>query len=196
MKGRKNTHHLKYFLGLLPLIFFISLSLYLFFLSSPERVVDLIGVKNAYALIFILAFLGGLTTFSGVPYHLVLITLAMGDLNPWLLGISAAVGVMLGDTTSYYAGYAGGAVMPKAAQNIFQQWYTYVGKHPKLLPVFCLLYGSLVPLSNDFITISAGIARYPFWRVMIPLAAGNIIFNVSLAYLSSGAYKFLYDTLF
>ena len=60
---------LKYLLGILPLLFFASLSFYLFAYSSPERIVDLIGVNNAYALLFILAFLGGLTTFSGVPYH-------------------------------------------------------------------------------------------------------------------------------
>ncbi|OGF67647.1 hypothetical protein A3B26_03385 [Candidatus Giovannonibacteria bacterium RIFCSPLOWO2_01_FULL_48_47] len=186
---------LKYLLGILPLLFFASLSFYLFAYSSPERIVDLIGVNNAYALLFILAFLGGLTTFSGVPYHLFLITLATGGLNPLFLGFSAAGGVMLGDSTSYYVGYRGGAIAPEGVQRIFQQIYSFNSTHPKILPLFCLLYGSFVPFSNDFITISAGIARYPFWRVMIPLGLGNAIFNVSLAYLSTRAYDFLSSLL-
>ena len=102
---------------------------------------------------------------------------------------------MLGDSTSYYVGYRGGAIAPEGVQRIFQQIYSFNSTHPKILPLFCLLYGSFVPFSNDFITISAGIARYPFWRVMIPLGLGNAIFNVSLAYLSTRAYDFLSSLL-
>lgn len=97
---------------------------------------------------------------------------------------------MIGDSTSYYVGYRGGAVVPEGVQRIFQQIYSSSLWYPKILPLFCLLYGALVPFSNDFITISAGIARYPFWRMMIPLGLGNAVFNVSLAYLSTSAYVF------
>lgn len=181
----------KYLLGLAPLLFFIGVSLYFFIYSSPDLIIEWVGVSNAYTLIFILAFLGGLTTFSGVPYHLALITLAAGGLNPFFLGLSAATGVMLGDSTSYYVGYHGGAIAPQGVQKNFQRLYAWSAGHPGVLPVFCLAYGALVPFSNDFITISAGIARYPFWRIMIPLGIGNIIFNMALAYLSLFAYEFL-----
>lgn len=196
MEDPENKKRYRYLSGFLPPLFFIIISLYLFFFSSPEYIVSFIGVQNAYMLIFILAFLGGLTTFSGIPYHLVLVTLATGGLNPLLLGFSAAIGVMLGDSTSYYVGYRGGVIIPHGVQKFFQQWYVYIAKYPKLLPLFCLVYGSLVPFSNDFITISAGIARYSFWRVMIPLGIGNVVFNVSLAYVSSGANAYLYSKFF
>ncbi|MBI2096770.1 MAG: hypothetical protein HYT40_01265 [Candidatus Sungbacteria bacterium] len=196
MNEWRNKKTLKYLLGITPPLFFVSLSLYLLIYSSPERIVGFIGVTNAYTLIFILAFLGGVTTFSGIPYHLVLITLATGGLNPLLLGFSAAGGVMLGDSTSYYVGYRGGAIVPQGVQKIFQQIYSFSSKYPKILPLFCFLYGSLVPFSNDFITISAGIARYPFWRVMLPLGLGNAVFNVSLAYLATYARDFLLGAFF
>jgi len=179
----------RYLWGLVPLVFFGSLSIYAFLYLSPERIIDFIGVNNAYALIFFLAFLGGLTTFSGVPYHLVLVAFAAGGMNPMLLGLSAAAGVMLGDSTSYYAGMRGGMVAPRAIRGIFEQIYSFSEKHPILLPLFCFLYGALVPFSNDFITISAGIARYSFRRVMIPLGLGNIVFNVALAWFAAGAYQ-------
>ncbi|MBU3956282.1 hypothetical protein KJ633_07460 [bacterium] len=147
-------------------------------------------------LIFILAFIGGLTTFSGVPYHLVLITLATGGLNPLLLGLATAFGVMLGDSTSYYIGYQGRIIIPDRLQKILQQVRYFGLKYPKILPLFFFLYGSLVPFSNDFIVISMGLSRYPFWRVMIPLGLGNLVFNISLAYLAVYAYAFLQGIFF
>ncbi|MBI2035738.1 MAG: hypothetical protein HYT12_03600 [Candidatus Liptonbacteria bacterium] len=192
----KSKKALRYLPGLILPLLFVGFTVYFFVFSTPERIIEMVGVNNAYMLIFVLAFLGGLTTFSGLPYHLLLITLATGGLKPSLLGISAAAGVMLGDSTSYYVGYHGGAIAPQGIQKFFKQAYFFSSRHQIMLPLFCLAYGSLVPFSNDFITISAGIARYPFWRVMIPLGIGNLIFNISLAYFSPNAYNFLFNTIF
>lgn len=167
-----------------------------FYYSSPEELILFIGVENAYALMFILALLGGLTTFSGIPYHAILIMLASGGLNPFFLGISAASGVMVGDTTSYYIGYRGGTFVPQGIQKILQKFCTFCLAHPKMLPIIFFLYGSFVPFSNDFIVISMGLARYPFWRVMVPLGLGNFVFNISLAYFALHAYDFIKNIFF
>lgn len=185
----------KRFLKHLPIIIFIIFIIgYSFFLlhSSPEKLITFIGIENAYLLILVLAFIGGLSTFSGVPYHLVLIALAAGGVNPLLLGLSASFGVMLGDSTSYFIGYHGSAIVPGGVQKFLQKVQSFFMKYPKLLPLFFFLYGSFVPFSNDFIVISMGLARYPFWRVMIPLGLGNVVFNVSLAFLAIHAYGFLH----
>ena len=188
---------LKYALRILLVVFFLGLSFYFLIYSSPNVLVGFIGTDNAYLLMFILAFFGGLTTFSGIPYHLILITLSLGGLNPFLLGFSTSIGVMLGDSTSYYVGYRGGAIISQRLQEgIFRYVNSFTRNYPKAFPVFCLLYGSFVPFSNDFITISAGLARYPFWRVMVPLAVGNMIFNVSLAYFAVYAYDLLQGIVF
>ena len=39
----------------------------------------------------------------------------------------------------------------------------------------------MIPIPNDVITVSMGLAHYPYWKVMLPLGLGNIIFNISLA---------------
>lgn len=187
---------IKYLPRILLILFFISISLFFFLYSSPERLITLIGVQNAYALIFILAFLGGMTTFTGIPYHLVLITLATGGLNPLLLGLSTAIGVMLGDSTSYYVGYQGSVIIPKTLQRILQRIRNFALKYPKILPLFFFLYGSISPFSNDFIVISMGLSQYPYWRVMVPLGLGNLVFNISLAYLSTQAYSLLKGIVF
>lgn len=172
------------------LLFFVGWSIF-FYYSSPEGIINFIGVENAYVLMFVLALLGGLTTFSGIPYHVILIMLASGGLNPLFLGISASSGVIAGDATSYFIGYNGRQIVPQKIQKNLQWFCAFCLARPKLLPVAFFLYGSLVPFSNDFIVISMGLARYPFWRVMIPLGLGNLVFNTSLAYLAIYAYGFL-----
>lgn len=191
MDNIKKKSWIRVLLSVTPFLFFASISIYFYLYSSPEQLVGWVGAGNSYFLIFVLALLGGLTTFSGVPYHLVLITLAIGGLDPLLLGISTAVGVILGDTTSYFIGYSGGEVMPSRLQKIVNRAYIYTDGYPKLLQVFFFLYGAFSPMSNDFIVISAGIAKYPFWKVMIPLAFGNLVFNITLAYFAISAYGLL-----
>ncbi len=182
--------NLFYLLRALLLLIFIGGTIF-FYYSSPDELISFIGVENAYTLMFTLAFLGGLTTFSGIPYHAILILLASGGLNPFVLGIYAAGGVMAGDATSYYIGYSGKILVPRPVQRILEKFCSFCLAQPKLLPLGFFLYGSLVPFSNDFIVISMGLAHYPFWKVMIPLGIGNIVFNVSLAYLAIYAYDFL-----
>lgn len=183
-----STRILKHLPKVVFVVFLLSFSL-LFYFSSPAKLISFIGVQNSYLLIFLLAFVGGLTTFSGVPYHLVLISLASGGSNPLLLGTATALGVMLGDSTSYLIGSQGREIIPPKIQIWLNKLYTYGSKYPKLMPLFFLAYGSLSPFSNDFIVISAGLVKYPYKKVMIPLALGNLIFNISLAYLAAYGYS-------
>ncbi len=179
-----------YMFALIPIILLVSFSLFFYYIS-PEGVIGMIGVENAYILMFILSLLGGLSTFSGVPYHVVLIALAVGGVNPFILGIVTAVGVMIGDSTSYYIGYQGRTLMSQRIQKVLEKLSYIKEKYPRLLPVIFLLYGSLLPFSNDVIVIPMGFLRYPFWRVIIPLGVGNIIFNIGLAVIAAYAYSYI-----
>jgi len=53
---------LKYLPRILLILFFIGCSFLLYY-SSPEKLIEFIGVENAYFFIFILALIGGITTF-------------------------------------------------------------------------------------------------------------------------------------
>lgn len=180
----------RYLLILLPIIFLFGFSI-TFYYVTPADIIGFIGVQNAYLLIFLLAFIGGLTTFSGVPYHLVLIALAAGGLNPFLLAISAATGVMLGDSTSYYLGHQGRLLTSGRVAYVLERLSRIKERYPRLLPWVFFLYGAIVPLSNDVITIPMGLLEYPFWRVMIPLGLGNIVFNIWIALLAAYGFSFL-----
>jgi len=183
--------YIKYLIGIAPLVFFVGLSFYLSLAYSPEIIVGLFGVKNAYALIFIMAIFSGLTTSNVIPYHVVLITLVAGGLNPYLAGSLAAIGVTLGDSTSYYIGFRSRAILPEHLNSWFESLYRLGTDHPRLFILICFLYGTIAPGPNDLITMPGGLAKLPFWRLIIPLALGNVVFDLSLALLAVHAFELL-----
>lgn len=178
------------FLFLLLLIGWIVLLQYL----SPTGVVEAIGVRNGYIVSFVTAFLGGLSIFTSVPYTFVVITLAVGGLNPILLGLSAGAGLILGDITLYLIGYHGRRVFSERVQvaffDPFRMWL-FKRNHRWAVPLAVFLYGAFIPFSNDIVVISFGLARYPFWKLMIPLGIGSVIFNTWVAFVGAYGVDFL-----
>lgn len=155
---------------------------YFLFRSPLTEIVGVFGALNGYAVAFIVAFLAGLSTFISIPYYLIVAVLAAGGLNPILLGITAGIGVMIGDSTSYFLGYRSNSIVPSRLSLVFKKFYEWLLARPSWLVYLLLfLYGILAPLPNDFVVIPLGAARYPYWRLFIPLGLGNIIFNVAVA---------------
>ena len=182
MKISKHIFHIAFILVFVSWTFFI-------YQFPPTELVKMTGLTNGYAIALALAFLGGLSTFVTIPYHLVVVTLGAGGLNPILLGLAAGVGVMLGDSTSYLIGYKGRDILPSHLQRIFQKLCGWCLTRPSwLVPVALFSYGAFVPFSNDFIVISMGPARFPYLRLRIPLGIGNIVFNMGAAFI--GAYGY------
>lgn len=169
---------------LLPFVGVVLLSILIFLYVDPDQIISTIGFKNAYGLMFVFAALGGLTTFNTVPYYSLLLLLAAAGLNPLLLGLASALGVMTGDSFSYLLGRQGSEAVPDAFRAFLERVRIFAKKHPRIFPFACFLYGSISPLSNDLITLPAGMAGIPYLYVMIPLAVGNIVFNVTLSYLA------------
>lgn len=151
---------------------------------SPIEIVENLGVTNGFAIAFITAFLAGVSTFTSVPYVFVVVTLGAGGLHPFFIGLVSAFGLFLGDSTSYLLGYYGHHVVPNGLQEELQKVHAWLmaRKRAWVIPIFIFLYGAFFPLSNDLVVISFGLARYPFWRAMIPLTLGSVVFNIMLAY--------------
>jgi membrane protein YqaA with SNARE-associated domain len=178
----------KKILPIIPLLFGFILTGFFLVYVSPDSLINYIGINNAYFLMFAVAALSGLSTFNSVPYYAILLVLANAGVNPFFLGTASALGVMSGDSFSYFIGRQGSAVIPKILRPVFRKINSWAVNFPRMFPLVCFVYGAICPLSNDFITISSGIAKIAFARVMIPLALGNIIFNITLAYLVQHAF--------
>lgn len=181
----------KIFLPLLPFFFLLITSACIYFYVDTDTLLEIIGTKNSYLMMFVIAFLGGLTTFNFIPYYSVIFLLVNAGLNPFLVGASSALGVMCGDTFSYFMGYSGGKAIPENYKYLLEKMATFAQKYPNLFIAVSFIYGSISPLSNDFITIPAGIVKIPYIKVMIPLALGNLVFNISLSYLILYAFDYV-----
>jgi membrane protein YqaA with SNARE-associated domain len=167
---------MKYFFLCLPVILTVGVLA----LVSPSEVITYVGTDNAYLLMFATALIGGLSFFVGVPYVAMLITLALGDLNPYILGIVTACGVLCGDSVAYFFATRLRRTT-SSTQNLIQKIDTLYETSPRYLPLLFLVYGAVSPFPNDLLTVSAGYAKYGFFKTMLPLFAGNVVFCIAIA---------------
>lgn len=188
MAPHRRTTRLKKLGLLIPLLVIVLVSITLLW-YSPDELLALIGVRNAYLVMFVLAMIGGMSTFTGVPYHFILMSFAAGGMSPLALGTITALGVMLGDSTSYLIGKHGGELLPKRFEKPLTKLAAFLSTRPRFVTPFLVLYGAFSPLSNDFIVISMGLIRYSYWKVIVPLTVGNIFYNVGLAYIGYYAFE-------
>lgn len=189
----------KKYLQILPiviLVVFVTTFSFLISTYSTDEILNFIGVDNAYLLMFLLAIVGGMSTFTGVPYHLVLITLGSSGLNPVLLGLATAAGVMIGDSTSYLIGKQSNQVLPEKLKKKLYKFANFLSQKPKLIAPFLFLYGTFSPFSNDFIVISMGFISYPYKKIIVPLSMGNILYNIGLASLGYYAIDSIHTLFF
>jgi len=154
-----------------------------------QTIINSVGTNNALVIMFVVAMVGGVTTFSGVPYELLLISLAYGGMNPLLLGVVTATGIMIGDSVSYVIGRQGGMLFSPRVHAFFIKISTFLEEHPRLVFPGLVLYGAFSPFSNDFIMIATGLSGYAYLRTIVPLWIGNIIYHTLMAYLGIYAYS-------
>ena len=153
-----------------------------------DTIIDKVGSDNAYVLMFALGMIGGFTTFTGIPYHFVLMSLAVGGLDPVALGVCTAVGVMLGDSTMFLIGKQVKDSLPPRVVATIDHFPEYLLKHPRFVTPALVAYGTVSPFSNDFVVASLSMGGYGYWRTILPLTVGNIFYNIALAYLGLYAY--------
>ncbi len=152
------------------------------FWIPPEQIVETLGMDNGYRVAFAAGALGGFSLFLTSPYYLVVATLAAGGLHPVLLGFAAGTGVFLGDSTSYLIGRKGFVVLPSRVQRAFTKLCDWCVHQPAWLTfVVLFVYGAFVPLPNDILVVTLGVAGYSYTKLMIPLGLGNIVLNIIAA---------------
>lgn len=100
-------------------------------------------------------------------------------LNPFLVGISAAIGSTIGEFSGYALGFGG-------RQIIKRKWKGWMKKTEKLIKSYgmflVLVLFAATPLPDDIPGILAGVVRYPIKKFFIASLIGKLILNLILAY--------------
>jgi len=175
------------------IIQFSSLALFLvvwgtiIFLFGTEKIVQLIGTKNSYIILFVVGAAGGVSTVTATSFYSTLTTFANGGLNPITLGLIGGTAITIGDSLFYYLGKKGEESLPNKAQKITKRISKWIDSYPKcLIPIITFVYSGLTPLPNDILTVSLGVSRYKYRYVIAPLLLGNIFLTTVIAIIASG----------
>ncbi len=145
----------------LVLLLSIAITLALFLLAQryPEKVKELQGY--GYLGMFIISLVSNATVIVPVPGVLIFLPLVT-LYNPFLLGLVGATGGIIGETTSYMAGYGGRGVvtgnkMYARAEKWMKRWGSWT--------VFVFAAAPILPL--DVAGMIAGALHYPLWKYLL-----------------------------
>lgn len=150
---------------------------------SPIEMVEMIGVKNGYVVMFAVSLLGGMSSFGGAAYVATAITLAIGGLNPFFLAASATMGTIVGDSVFFIISHHSKDYINNTKLGLkVHNFGLWLSTKPKaILALFIYIYTAFTPLPNDLLTITLGITRQPYFLVISALALGNFTFVYLLA---------------
>ncbi len=182
--GRRRLHAA---LALAALLTFLVAWTLLIRRVGAVGLVERIGVRNGYLLVFLIASAGGLSTFTSVALYTTVATLAAGGLNPLLLGAFAGTGLTIGDSLFFLIGLEGRRASSGALEARLQRMAAWFGRRPEwALRLAIFVYAGLTPLPNDLMvmTIAASGIRY---RLILPsLLAGNLVLATLTGLLGEG----------
>lgn len=171
-------------LALLGFVLFILALTTLFIYISPEEIVQYLGVQNGYILVFLVSLFGGFSGAGSLTFISLVITLAVGGINPVNLGIVSGIGLAIGDTVMFYAGSVGRNLIKGEWNEKISRLTAYVNKRnslKKFIPFGAYLYMSLAPLPNDVLLLFLAGIRYPLKKMVWVIILGDITFALLLA---------------
>ncbi len=173
----------KKYLVFAAIIFIVLLWIVILTFVSPQEIVDRIGLENGYLVAFLVAVIGGVTTITGSSYYIVIATLASGGLNPWILGITAGIGVGISDSVFFFIGRKFRDTISEEKKEKANEISEKLEGKPKwFVPVLIFVYTGLTPLPTDILTLSLGLLNYKYKQIVIPIFLGGITATTIFAY--------------
>ncbi|MFC2038807.1 YqaA family protein [Chloroflexota bacterium] len=146
----------------------ITVGLFLF----RDRVSEL--GNYGYLGAFLISLIGNATIILPVPTFMLVIAFG-ASFNPFLVGITSAIGGTIGEMTCYLLGFSGRMAVEN--KKLYDKAVHWLGKWGALT-VFVF---ALTPSPFDVIGIVAGLLRYPFWKFFLASLAGKTIKYIVLA---------------
>jgi membrane protein YqaA with SNARE-associated domain len=184
MRKRYLKKLLFFLLIFLVVIFFAAT----FLIIDPEQLIDILGVRNSYFIVFVIAFLGGFSAWLSLSYILTLITFSAGGLNPFFLGFIAGIALASGDLIMFFLGIKGRELIEGKWEKKLEKiagWIKNKKRLMKFIPFLTYIYFGLTPFPNDILVIFLALIEYKPKKIYIPLILGDLTFSVGLCFLAS-----------
>jgi membrane protein DedA with SNARE-associated domain len=131
-----------------------------------------------YLGIFLVSLIGSASIVFPLPSSIFVFT-SGAVLNPFIVGLSAAIGCALGELTGFAIGTGGRKVMER-------KWKKQIDNTERLFQKYggfwIILLFAATPLPDDIVGIVAGTLKYPLKKYFLASFAGKLILNLLLAY--------------
>lgn len=179
------TKHKKFWSLLLLILVWVGILSFV----SPSEIVEMIGVKTGYLIIFVTALLG-ISGFASAPFYTSLFTLsASGELDIFLVLLVAAPARTVGDILFFTLGHQGHSVIKNDTfigdrLKHFSTWL--FGKPYWVVLFFSYLYTSAAPFPKDFLMLGLGVGRLKLRDVVIVALLGNATFIALIYFFATG----------
>lgn len=174
------------------IIFFVSTLLFLigitvlFLYISPTEIVNAVGAENTYIILFFIALLSGMSFVTHIVVFTTIITFALAGLNPLLLGLVTAPGLLVGNYIIYFFGGTVHGILGEKLKLKIENFTERLKKHRhyNYLPLLIYFYVSFIPISPEALLLPLASMKYPFKKVIIPLFLGEVTFVTIISLLA------------
>ncbi|AEH60936.1 conserved hypothetical protein [Methanosalsum zhilinae DSM 4017] len=168
--GRKRSMQIFFIIALFVVLWSIFLHFY-----PPAQIVAMLGVRNVYIFVFLLAMIGGVSIFTTTLFYTSLITIAFGGVNLIWLSLFASTGLLFGDLIFYYMAKTGSQCVPQKYENIVSRLKEFMYRYSDRTIIFIIFAYSLTPLPSDAISIVLGVSAFPIRKMILPLILGKFL---------------------
>ncbi len=170
------------FFGLLVLMIGFLL---LFIYFQPTELITKLGVRNSFLLAFCLSMLGAFTSLTNLTAYPMIFALVMGQMNFLLVGFIAGLGLASGDLLFFAFGFSARDLTDQKGKSKLRKIFEKIQKMPPLLiQALIFFYVAGTPFPNNLLSGSLAFIGYPFRKILLPLALGDIAFCILVAWLS------------
>ena len=169
-KGQWLKRLKKGIIPLLTLLLVIAITVGLFLYR--DKIADL--GNYGYLGAFLITLVTNATIILPMPGFLLLFSLG-AVFNPFLVGLSGALGGTVGEMTCYLLGYSGRGVM----QN--RRLYDKSVQRLKKWGIVTVFVFAATPLPFDVIGMVAGLLRFPFWQFFLACLLGKSLKYIGIA---------------
>ncbi len=130
-----------------------------------------------YLGIFFVNLIGSATVIFPIPAFIVVFIFG-SILNPWLVGISAAIGATIGELTGYAVGLGGKKVIDKKHKELLKKANKWMEKYKAFVVIAVF---AATPLPDDVLGILCGAIKYDIKKFFVASLIGKLVMNISLA---------------
>jgi membrane protein DedA with SNARE-associated domain len=144
-----------------------------------------------YLGVFTASFIGSIIVFVPVPYFPILVAAALNkQLDPNLISLTSALGVLLAKMIIFYASYYGRRVLSDKTKRRMFPLQRVLRRYGGL----GAFIAALTPIPDDLVYIPLGLARYSPWKFAVATFSGKFILNEIVVWSSVFLGRPFFDT--